>query len=99
MSTNLEDSVLQVQDVDVVVSRTRNQTVVLSQREHGSHDAGSQDRLVKHMTLTLALRTMELISGISRLDLKQDPLSVTSTDGWSQGRCLTCSLVSLSTLV
>lgn len=29
------------------------------------------------MKLTLALRTMELISGISRLDLKQDPVSVT----------------------
>lgn len=29
------------------------------------------------MKLTLELRTMELISGISRLDLKQDPVSIT----------------------
>lgn len=45
MRTNLEDSVFQVQDVDVVVSRTDNQTVVLThQRDHRSHDAGNQHR-------------------------------------------------------
>lgn len=74
-TTNLEDSVFQVQDVDVVVSRADNQTVVLSQRDHRSHDAGTRTEVSPTHELTLELRTMELISGISRLDLKQDPVS------------------------
>lgn len=74
-TTNLEDSVFQVQDVDVVVSRADNQTVVLSQRDHWSHDAGTRTEVSQTHELTRLLRTMELISGISRLDLKQDPVS------------------------
>lgn len=75
-TTNLEDSVFQVQDVDVVVSRADNQTVVLSQRDHRSHDAGTRTEVSPTHELTLELRTMELISGISRLDLKQDQSAV-----------------------
>lgn len=61
--------------MDVVVSRTDNQTVVLFQRDHRSRDAGTGTEVSPAHELTLELRTMELISGISRLDLKQDPVS------------------------
>lgn len=44
------------------------------------HRAASQHNTPK-TTLTLELRTMELISGISKLDLKQDPVSVQDHGG------------------
>lgn len=96
LSTNLERSVFQVQDVDVVVSRSHNQTVVLCNNQRSQVTTQHSNTTHPKTTPTLELRIMELISGISRLDLKRDPVSV-KDQGTGVFRCLTCSLVSSST--
>lgn len=95
--TDLEDAVFQVQDVDVVVSRTGNQTVVLSpQRDRRSHDAGSQLGQEQQTHLGVedhGVDLRDLQAGSERGSGQRHG----SRAGRSRGSRLTCTLVSLST--
>lgn len=67
----------------------------------GRSEVSAQQSNTTHpkTTLTLELRIMELISGISKLDLKEGPVRGQGSQATGVFRCLTCSWVSWSTQV